>query len=167
MIVEVIIGNLADRASSTKRIDYIHIEWYESTKRIQRLRSEEGIEVAIRFFQQEQKLLDGDIVYEDAEKMIVIQIKSTEIMILKPSTVLELARLSYEIGNKHLSMYYENSQIIMPYERTIYQWFQHMKYNPVKCEGKLSHLFDAQVKINSRRIDKIQLNKTTILNINT
>ncbi|WP_232816086.1 hypothetical protein [Chryseobacterium capnotolerans] len=49
MIINQTIGNLTEN-STEKNIDYLDLEWFETTKRIQRKRTRNGVDVAIKFF---------------------------------------------------------------------------------------------------------------------
>lgn len=47
MIIEHIIGNISDKNIDKYNIDYVNIEWYECQKKIHRLTSSKGRDVAI------------------------------------------------------------------------------------------------------------------------
>ncbi|MGE8511629.1 MAG: urease accessory protein UreE, partial [Chryseobacterium culicis] len=64
MIINQIIGNLSEN-SSDKTIDYLDLEWFETTKRIQRKKTRKGTDIAIKFLREGQRLREGDILFED------------------------------------------------------------------------------------------------------
>ncbi|MCJ7935157.1 MAG: hypothetical protein MUW56_16415 [Chryseobacterium sp.] len=73
MIINQIIGNLTEKPTE-KNIDYLDLEWFETTKRIQRKKTREGTDVAIKFLREGQRLREGDILFEDTEKIIAVNV---------------------------------------------------------------------------------------------
>ena len=72
MIVEQILGNTKTHRISDRVVDLLEIEWFETTKRIQRKRTKSGMEIAIKFVREGQRLHQDDILYQDNEKVVVV-----------------------------------------------------------------------------------------------
>src|SRR3954449_5822964 len=104
MLITEISGNVAHESVEHLQVDLLELEWYEANKRIQRKVSKEGIDLALKFLGEGQCLHEGDILYKDPEKVIVVRIKPCEAIVLKPETMLEMGAVCYEIGNKHLPL---------------------------------------------------------------
>ena len=49
MIVEQIIGNTSTHNIAELEVDLLELEWFETTKRIQRKRTNSGMEIAVKF----------------------------------------------------------------------------------------------------------------------
>ena len=145
MIIQQTIGNTKTQSIEGLEIDLLEIEWFETTKRIQRKRTNSGIEIAIKFIQEGQRLNQDDILYQDNKKAIVVNIKPCEAIVMTPSSLLEMGTICYEIGNKHLPLFIQNEQIMMPFEMPMFRWLEASGYKPEKQEIKLLHLLKSNV----------------------
>ncbi|WP_293942598.1 MULTISPECIES: urease accessory protein UreE [unclassified Sphingobacterium] len=144
MIITEITRNI-NREQINKRRDPLAIEWYESTKRIQRLRTVEGMDIAVKLLGNTSCLQEGDILYEDEEKIVVVTIKPCEVIKVTAIDFLEVAFVSSEIGNKHLPLFVEANELLMPYERSMYEWLAKNGFAPVCCVHQLLHPLNANV----------------------
>lgn len=132
-------GNIKAAEASNRLIDYLLLEWYETNKRILHKRTLGGKELVLKFLKEGQQLTEGDILYEDEESLIVIQIKPCETIVLTPKNLYETAYMCYEIGNKHLPLFFENDQLLIPYETPIFRMLQASGLQPLKEDRKLLH----------------------------
>lgn len=144
MIVTQAIRN-CNPATLDKSIDYLFIAWYQTSKRLQRLTTAGGQAIAIRFLGKGQELKEGDVLYEDEHKVIMVSILPCEAIVLACSNKQELALVAYEIGNKHLSLFVEGYKLYLPYERSLFDWFVHQGYAPSIEEKQLCHPLNANV----------------------
>lgn len=149
MILQQIIGNTDTLPLDGKEIDPVEIEWFEATRRIQRKRTAAGTDIAIRFLREGQCLRHNDILYLDEHKAIVVQVKPCEAIVVAPATLLEMGTLCYEIGNKHLPMFIQNDEILLPYEDPLFRWLQAGGYNPVKEVRQLLNILKSTVSPHS------------------
>lgn len=139
MIITEIVSNLKEADLNGKSIDYFELEWYETAKRILHKKTSSGQEIILKFMTQVQNLTEGDVLYEDIQKLIVVRIMPTDCIVIKPSSMYEMAYVCYEIGNKHLPLFYENDELLIPYEAPIFTMFQAAKLCPLKEIRKLLH----------------------------
>ena len=144
MIITEITRNIK-RERTNKRHDLLSIEWYESTKRIQRLRTSEGMDIAVKLLGNTSCLQDGDILYEDEEKIVVVTIRPCEVIKVMAIDFLQIAFVSSEIGNKHLPLFVEANELLMPYERSMYEWLTKNGFDPVCCMQQLLNPLHANV----------------------
>lgn len=144
MIITEITRNI-NREQNNKRHDLLSIEWYESTKRIQRLRTTEGMDIAVKLLGKTSCLQDGDILYEDEEKIVVVTIRPCEVIKVMAIDFLQIAFVSSEIGNKHLPLFVEANELLMPYERSMYEWLTKNGFDPVCCMHQLLNPLHANV----------------------
>ncbi|SHM59465.1 urease accessory protein [Chitinophaga jiangningensis] len=149
MIIESVIGNIADKDISDLRTDLLHLEWFETTKRIQRKKTAEGREIAIRFLKEGQRLRQGDILLIDAEVAVVVDIIPSDAIVVTPRSILEMGSVCYEIGNKHLPLFIQNDQVLMPFEEPIYRWLLASGYATEKQHTRLTNLLNANVQPHS------------------
>ncbi|QNK64030.1 urease accessory protein UreE [Pedobacter sp. PAMC26386] len=146
MIVQEIIGNKSGYEITGLKIDLLELEWYETTKRIQRKKTKSGMEIAIRFVREGQRLRQDDILYIDTEKVVLIDIIPCETIVLCPETLLEMGTVCYEIGNKHMPLFIQDNKVMMPFEMPMFRWLEASGYRPEKQVVKLFHLLKSNVE---------------------
>ena len=154
MIIKEKIGNVKDLNLNDRVVDYLELEWYETTKRILHKTTKSGREMSLKFLNQNQNLTDGDILYEDQQILIVIDIKPCQSIIIKPATMYQMAYICYEIGNKHLPLFYENDELLVPYEEPILRTLQASGLNPVMDNRKLLHQLKTTVSAHTHTDSK-------------
>ncbi|WP_312508367.1 urease accessory protein UreE [Chryseobacterium culicis] len=145
MIINQIIGNLAENPTE-KLIDYLDLEWFETTKRIQRKKTRQGTDVAVRFLREGQRLREGDILFEDAEKIIAVNVLETEAIVMSPASLLEMGTVCYEIGNKHIPLFIQNDKVLLPFEMPMFRWLEASGFKPEKQFVKLLNLLKSNVE---------------------
>ncbi|WP_126651734.1 urease accessory protein UreE [Chryseobacterium aureum] len=145
MIINQIIGNLSENAT-VKTIDYLDLEWFETTKRIQRKKTRQGVDLAIKFLREGQRLREGDILFEDAEKIIAVNVLETEAIVMSPASLLEMGTVCYEIGNKHIPLFIQNDKVLLPFEMPMFRWLEASGFNPEKQSVKLLNLLKSNVE---------------------
>jgi urease accessory protein len=139
MIITQVIGNLKDISQATRKIDYLELEWYETPKRILHKQTNSGKEISLKFLNQTQSLTEGDILYQDEETLVVVQVRPCESIVIRPGSMYEMAYICYEIGNKHLPLFYENDELMIPYEAPLLRVFQASGLKPLMEHRKLLH----------------------------
>lgn len=137
MVIEEKIGSIKGIDINARVIDYLELEWYEINKRILHKRTNAGKEVVLKFLNQSQSLIEGDVLYEDEQELIIVSIKPCEVIVIKPASMYEMAYVCYEIGNKHLPLFYENDELLVPYEIPLFKMLSASGFNLVKGERKL------------------------------
>lgn len=121
MICEKIIGRAEQMDLSGKKIEYVEIEWHEAFKKIHRKVTNTGREIGIRLDDEVLKrgLYEGDVLYVDDESVIVVTTPPCEVIAVTfaPDHECMLAKVCYEIGNRHAPMFYGEGpmEFITPY----------------------------------------------------
>jgi urease accessory protein len=146
MIIKEILGNTAQQSLEKLKVDVLEIEWYEATKRIQRKTTNNGTDLSIKFLKEGQRLHDGDILYQDNEKVIVVYIKPCEAIVITPKTMLQMGTVCYEIGNKHMPLFIQEDKVLMPFEMPMFRWLEATGYQPAKEEHQLLNLLKSNVE---------------------
>lgn len=144
MLVEEIIGTRSDRPDLGT--DLLELEWYETTRRIQRKKSNGGVDLAIRLLKEGQRLKQDDVLYRDERKQVTVHVKPCEAIVLRPGTMLEMGTICYEIGNKHLPLFIQDDEVLMPYEDPMFRWLDASGYRPEKAERQLRNLLKSNVE---------------------
>ncbi len=115
MLIQNKIGNLLQHNSNGKSIDFLKLEWYEARKRIMRKQTESGREVSLKFLQENPGHKEGDILFEDENGIIALSILACDCIVISPKSMQEMASVCYEIGNKHLPLFYEKELLLGPF----------------------------------------------------
>lgn len=137
MLVSEKSGNLKDVEVNDRLIDYLLLEWYETNKRILHKFTQSGKEITLRFLKENQKLTQGDIIYEDDETIVAIDVVPCEAIIICPASISEMAAICYEVGNKHLPLFFENNELLVPFETPLFNLLTATGYNVKKEIRKL------------------------------
>lgn len=121
MLVQEKIGHINSFAINNKAIDWLPLQWYEAKKRILRKQTGSGKEIAIKFLNENPELTEGDILFADDEIIIAVSILPCDCIVVQPVNMFEMASVCYEIGNKHLPLFYEAEQLLVPFENPLYK----------------------------------------------
>lgn len=96
-IMEEIFGNLtalrAEGKIVAQTVDYVPLQWYESERNILRKTSLGGREVAFRLLKEGQRLKHDDVVFISTDLVLAIEILPSDVIVLSPQTLPEMARL--------------------------------------------------------------------------
>jgi urease accessory protein len=137
MLIKEKIGNINFFAISNREIDYLLLEWYETNKRILHKKTVKGTPVVMKFLNENQRLTDGDVIYEDDFNIIAIEIKECDAIIIRPKTMHEMASVCYEVGNKHLPVFYQQDEILVAFEAPLFHLFISAGYDVSQEKRKL------------------------------
>ena len=135
MVVEKIIGNRKDMELSDREIDIVPMEWYELDRKLLRKDSMQGEELGIRV---EERLKDGDILYMDDKKAIVLELKPCELSVMKVETMEQMGRLCFELGNRHLSLSIQPHQVSVIYDEPTFAYLEKLGFAPEKKVEKFT-----------------------------
>jgi urease accessory protein len=100
-------------------------------------RSRSGIEVVMKFMNENQNLTQDDILYQDSEVIVAIHINPCEALIIKPKNMFEMASICYEIGNKHLPLFYEDEEVLVAFDAPLFRLISSSGYEVEKGQRKL------------------------------
>jgi urease accessory protein len=139
MIVKEKIGHITNFQIGEKEIDYLYLDWFETGKRILHKKTTSGQEVVMKFLRENQQLAQGDILYMDDKSIIVVAIRPCESLIIKPRSTFELASLCYEIGNKHLPLFYQDEKLLVAYDAPLFRLLVSAGYDVSKEEVRLEN----------------------------
>ena len=137
MLVKEKIGDINFFAISNRRIDYLLLEWYETNKRILHKKTMEGVNVSMKFLNENPMLTEGDVIYEDDFSIIVIEIKECNALIIRPKTMFEMASICYEIGNKHIPLFYQDEELLVAYDAPLHNLLVASGFDVVEAKRKL------------------------------
>lgn len=139
MLVQTKTGNLLNYDTAGKTIDWLPLEWYEARKRILRKQTEAGKDISLKFLNDNPEHTEGDILFADETIIIAISIIPCNCIVVLPKNMFEMASVCYEIGNKHLPLFYEQDQLLVPFEKPLYQLLLAQGYDVKQENKKLLH----------------------------
>jgi urease accessory protein len=139
ILIQEKIGALTDFAVGDREIDHLPVEWYETAKRILRKSSRAGHDLALRFLRESPALAEGDILYADDKFVVVVEILPCDSIGIIATTRAAIAAACYEIGNRHLPLFLDGDELLVPFEEPLYRWLTVNGYNPVRTSRKLVH----------------------------
>ena len=137
MLIQQKAGTLSSIPPNGRLIDWLYLEWHETSKRILRKRTASGREIALRFLNENPALAQNDVLYQDAQSIIAIDIAPCDTIVIKPVSMYEMASVCYEIGNKHLPLFYEEDALLVPYEDPLFKLLAAGGFNPLREKRKL------------------------------
>lgn len=137
MIINQKIGRLNPYDINQQKVDYILLEWYETRKRIWRKTTQSGIEISMKFLDENPDLTEGDILFADDTSIIAVLVNPCECIVVQPKNMFEVASVCYEIDNKHLPLFYEKDLLLVPFEMPLYNLLISQGYNVQQEKRKL------------------------------
>lgn len=126
MIAEKIYGKLG---KTEKTVSYVTIDWFERDKRILRKTTSSGEEIGIRT---EAPLNEGDILYEDEERIIAVVIAPCDLICVHVTSMQEMGRLCFELGNRHLSLAISKSYVKCPFDEPTFVYLKELGFTVEK-----------------------------------
>ncbi|MGN0484934.1 MAG: urease accessory protein UreE [Lachnospiraceae bacterium] len=136
MKIEKILGNIQDFPIGDRKIETVAIEWFELEKKLLRKTSETGEEIGIRV---DTPLKDGDVLAEDEKRVLVIDTLPCELTVTPVSSMEEMGRLCFELGNRHLSLAISADRVAVPYDEPTFAYLKHIGFQPEKVKEKFTH----------------------------
>lgn len=117
--------------------DWLDLEWFETRKRILHKKSSGGVAVSLKFLAESPEITQGDVLHADGERLIVARILPCDCIVVKPGSLFETASLCYEIGNKHLPLFFEDNALLVPFEAPLYRLLVAQGYAVLRENRKL------------------------------
>jgi urease accessory protein len=137
MLIQQKTGNINSAEINGRSIDKLQLEWYECNKRILHKRLVSGIELRLKFLKENPAFEEGDILYEDADTIIVVEIIPCDAIVIITGSLLMTASVCYEIGNRHLPLFFNNGELLVPFEDPLFRLLQASGYDVRKEKRKL------------------------------
>jgi urease accessory protein len=137
MIIQKKIGNIDSSIVSGRNIDWLLLEWYETNKRILRKRTVSGKELSLKFLNENPGLTQGDILFENEQTIIAVDVQPCDCLVIQPKNMFEMASVCYEIGNKHLPLFFEDNSLLVPFEQPLFRLLKAQGYEVKQEERKL------------------------------
>ena len=139
MIIQNKIGSLQQIDQGNRVLETVGLQWHESAKKILHKKTDRGRAVVCKLLNVAEGLQQDDVVYMDDSLIISISILPCEAIVLQPRSLQEMAMACYEIGNKHLALFYEDGELSMPFDAPVFNQLLRAGYKPLQEERRLLH----------------------------
>ena len=137
MLITEKIGNVNFFNVNNRKVDYLMLEWHETNKMVLRKQTIAGLTVVIELNSENQPLAEGDIIYEDDFKIIVIDLNECDAIVLRPKSMLEMGRICNEIGEKQQQVFYQSDEILIAFDAALFRSFSLAGYDISRGKRKL------------------------------
>lgn len=98
-------------------------------KRIQRLTSDHGREFGLRLAPDAADLRDGDVLIAEPDNVVIVQVDTSDVIVIAPRTVGEALFAAHSLGNRHLpAQFFDASSVfgaevmVCQYDHTVEQF---------------------------------------------
>ena len=134
MILDSVITNKYDPDAGVEGLheERIVLPGAELVKRIQRVTTDHGRDVGIRLATAVD-LRDGDVLYRDAETMIVVAVLPTDVLVIAPRGIQEMGVVAHNLGNRHMQAQffaadsdYGAEVMVVQYDHTVEDYLRHV-----------------------------------------
>ncbi|HEX3032162.1 MAG TPA: urease accessory protein UreE [Bacillota bacterium] len=134
MIINQVLGNLRDMPLAVNIVERVALEWHELGKRILRKTTDRGTEVGIAL-NGHGHLRNGDILFSDANRAIIVELLPSEVIVIEPRNLTEMAHVAYQLGNRHAQLFLEADQVLVPIDPTLVELFNKLGI-PISVERR-------------------------------
>jgi len=138
MLIQQKIRNLG-KEPAPPHTDRLPLEWFETRKRILRRTTLGGIELSLKFLQENPELTEGDVLFESDALLIAVTVIPCNCIVIRPADLLQTAAVCYEIGNRHLPLYYDDCELLVPFDKPLMQLLQQQNIPVNTGERQLLH----------------------------
>lgn len=137
MIIEQIdtnIENMEKEEVAKRHIEKVYLESAHLVKRIQRVTTDHGREIGLRL-REPRDLVAGDVLYMDDKNIIVIDVRSDDLLVIQPRSLNEMGIIAHQLGNRHLPAQFEENDMLVQYDYLVEELLQDLQI-PYKREDR-------------------------------
>ena len=140
MIIEKIIGNVKKLEKAPTHVERVYLRSDDLVKKVQRVKTDHGKELGIRL-KNAKELLDGDILYQDDKNTIVINVIEDDVIVIKPTSILQMGEIAHQLGNRHLPAQFEKNVMIVQYDYLVERLLNELEVPFVRENRKMNEAF--------------------------
>ncbi|MBO0993745.1 urease accessory protein UreE [Bacillus sp. SD088] len=143
MIIEKVITNLdalGQDEIKRRHMEKVYLESAHLVKRIQRVKTDHGRELGIRLTEP-RDLEAGDVLYMDDQNMIVIDVLSDDLLIIRPRSINEMGNIAHQLGNRHLPAQFEGDEMLIQYDYLVEELLEELRIPFTREERKVKQAF--------------------------
>lgn len=137
MLIQQKQGNLKNFDAHQRTVDWLDLEWFEMNKRILTRTTRGGTLLNLKFLGENPQYTEGDVLFENELSIIAIHILPCEVIVVKPRNTYEIATVCYEIGNRHLPLFMDDTNLLVPFEVPLFKILSDSNYILLKENRQL------------------------------
>lgn len=137
-----VIGNISDYHVGERMVERILLSWDEMEKRLLRKTSDHGTDIGV-LLPKSGTLSDGDIIFVDQGRVIVVALQELEVIVIRVNTTQEMGQVCYMLGNRHLPLAIEDDEVVTPYDQVTWAWCKQEGFDIEKGRRKMSNVCKA------------------------
>ncbi|PJM72471.1 urease accessory protein UreE [Bifidobacterium primatium] len=133
MIADHISGNIIENPPKDGKLSVpITFDWFETDKKRMAKVAEDGTEFGVMVGR---TIKDGDVLAETDDKRYYAKINTAQLIEIPVSSMKEMGRLCFELGNRHLSLKVEDDRVLVPYDHPTMEYTKKIGFEPHIIEG--------------------------------
>lgn len=141
MVFNKILGNINSLENLEKyHVETIYVDSENLLKRILRVTSDHKREYGISL-ENGERIKDGDLLFNEDNKIIVVRTKSEDVLVIKPKSMNEMGEIAHKLGNRHLQAQFSNGEMIIQYDRLVEDELKRDNINYSREDIKLEKAF--------------------------
>lgn len=121
-------------------IENIHLSSDDLLKRVIIVTSDQNNEYGIKL-DEDKKLSDGDVLLKTSNKLVVVRVELSDVLVISARTIGEMAMIAHNLGNRHLPAQFEDAKMIVPYDYLVEEYLQEVKALYERQKIKLKEAF--------------------------
>ena len=141
MVFNKILGNINSLENLEKyHVETIYVDSEDLLKRILSVTSDHKREYGISL-ENGERIKDGDLLFNEDNKIIVVRTKSEDVLVIKPKSMNEMGEIAHKLGNRHLQAQFSNGEMIIQYDRLVEDELKRDNINYSREDIKLEKAF--------------------------
>lgn len=143
MIIEKVITNIRDLDTNeleNRHKEKVYIESDHLMKRVQRLKTDHDRDIGIRL-KNSKDLEAGDVLFMDEKNIIIVEVISDDLLVIKPRDMNEMGTIAHQLGNRHLPAQFEKDEMLVQYDYLVEELLESMEIDFVREERKVQKAF--------------------------
>ncbi|MWV45797.1 urease accessory protein UreE [Paenibacillus sp. HJL G12] len=143
MIIEKVLTNIESLGKDEvgkRHIEKIYMESADLVKRIQRVKTDHGKEIGIRLTDP-RDLVAGDILFMDDKNIIMVDVLSDDLIVIRPRSLKEMGTIAHQLGNRHLPAQFEEDEMLVQYDYLVEELLKQLEIPYQREERKVKQAF--------------------------
>ncbi|MBD7985024.1 urease accessory protein UreE [Sporosarcina sp. Sa2YVA2] len=143
MIIEKVLANIETMPKeevAKRHIEKVYLESAHLVKRVQRVKTDHGNEVGIRL-KEPRDLMAGDVLFMDDKNIIMIDVLSDDLLVIRPRSLHEMGTIAHQLGNRHLPAQFEKSEMLVQYDYLVEDLLKELQIPYERAERKVKKAF--------------------------
>lgn len=143
MIIEKVLANIETMPKeevAKRHIEKVYLESAHLVKRVQRVKTDHGKELGIRL-KEPRDLVAGDVLFMDDKNLIMIDVLSDDLLVIRPRSLHEMGTIAHQLGNRHLPAQFEESEMLVQYDYLVEDLLKELQIPYEREERKVKKAF--------------------------